>query len=161
MVFVGNKAKEITFSWQKTAVLSTMSKENVHGKFNTSEGATQWRIKQHRKIRKQNNLNVNLMPKFKEILATIKKHLPNKYWTILLVFGLYITFFDANSLLKRYKTTRQIRAVEQEIKQYDQRIAADQEEIQALESNLENLERFAREQYHMKKLNEDIFIIRE
>ncbi len=78
-----------------------------------------------------------------------------------MVFAVFILFFDGNSLYKRYKTRQQIASLEREIKEYDKRIANDQAEIKALEDNLENLERFAREYYFMKKQNEDIFIIKE
>ena len=94
-------------------------------------------------------------------MHTIKKHLPNKYGLVAIGFGIFICFFDGNSMLKRYHTRKQINAIEKEIKQYDERIARDQAEIKAMEDDLKNLERFAREFYHMKKPNEDVFIIRE
>ena len=40
-------------------------------------------------------------------------------------------------------------------------MAQDSARIEALGNNVENLERFAREKYYMKKADEDVFIIRE
>jgi cell division protein FtsB len=42
---------------------------------------------------------------------------------------------------------------------YEEKIKSDQAKLEELESNPANLEKFAREQYLMKKANEDIFII--
>ena len=42
---------------------------------------------------------------------------------------------------------------------YENKIKEDNRKIQELLGNKENLEKFAREQYLMKKPNEDIFVI--
>jgi cell division protein FtsB len=42
---------------------------------------------------------------------------------------------------------------------YQQKIEEDRRRIDELKTNTENLEKFAREQYLMKKDNEDIFVI--
>ena len=51
--------------------------------------------------------------------------------------------------------------LQKEIAFYKQNIATDQAKLEALNSSLENLETFAREEYLMHKPNEEIFIINE
>ena len=70
-------------------------------------------------------------------------------------------FFDDNSLISRAKSRTEIANLEKEIKFYRQNIESDKAKIDALNSSLENLEKFAREEYLMKNENEEIFIIDE
>ncbi|MCJ7771550.1 MAG: septum formation initiator family protein, partial [Desulfobacterales bacterium] len=44
---------------------------------------------------------------------------------------------------------------------YKERIASDEQKLQDLKSGKEDLEKFAREQYHMSKPDEDVFIVIE
>ncbi|MGM9746736.1 MAG: septum formation initiator family protein [Paludibacteraceae bacterium] len=91
----------------------------------------------------------------------IKLLLTNKYIVTLLAFGVYITFFDTNSLIDRMHTRRKIVDLQKEIAFYKQNIETDRAKLEALDSSLENLEKFARETYLMHKPNEEIFIINE
>lgn len=54
------------------------------------------------------------------------------------------------------KTMKQL---ENDMEYYRNRIEEDKRKLNELKTNDENLEKFAREQYHMKKEDEDIFII--
>lgn len=85
----------------------------------------------------------------------------NKYTVTLAVFAIWITFFDANSILNRIATRRRQREINRKIEVYRKEIETNDALLDALSSNKETLERFARENYKMKKKNEDIYIIRE
>jgi len=85
----------------------------------------------------------------------------NKYLIVLVVFTVFITFFDEHNLIDRFNTFRKIKSLEKEQQFYHDEIEATKKKKNELESNNENLEKFAREQYLMKKSNEDIFIIKE
>lgn len=75
-------------------------------------------------------------------------------------FFLVITFVTGDSnLVKRYSYDEKIRDLEKEIRYYRKQIETDQKKINDLRSNREWLERYAREEYLMKKENEDVFII--
>jgi cell division protein FtsB len=89
----------------------------------------------------------------------IKPVLTNKYLLVLVLFGIWITFFDENNLISRYKYDRKIRKLDQEISYYEKEIEQSRRKMLELKSNRENLEKFAREQYLMKEPNEEIFII--
>ena len=98
-----------------------------------------------------------------KIVDFYKKHLAglNKYWLVTILF-LAVTFFvgDTN-LYYRYKYDEKIRFLESEINRQKKEIEQNKQKIQELRTDKEGLERFAREEYLMKKENEDIFIIEE
>jgi len=91
----------------------------------------------------------------------IKPVLLNKYLLILIVFGVWFTCFDKHNLITRWKTNNNINQLKKEISFYKNEIENNKEKMQELRSSDEKLEKFAREQYLMKKDNEDTFIIHE
>ena len=91
----------------------------------------------------------------------IKRIFLNKYLFVLVVFGVFITLFDEYNLISRWNTSRKIAHLEQEVKFYEQEIENNKEKMSELQSSDENLEKFAREQFLMKKDDEDIFIVKE
>ncbi len=96
---------------------------------------------------------------YKENIRFIIPLLRNKYSLSLILFFVWIIFFDSNNLIERTINLRHIHALEKDKIYYDNKIAEDRTKLDELESNPENLEKFAREQYLMKKANEDIFIV--
>ncbi len=87
--------------------------------------------------------------------------LKNKFSLTLILFFVWIVFFDSNNLIDRTINLRQVHQLERDKIYYESKIAEDRIKLDELESNPENLEKFAREQYLMKKENEDIFIVAE
>jgi len=51
--------------------------------------------------------------------------------------------------------------LEKEIGQYEEEIRINKKKLNDLRTDKEGLERFAREEFYMKKANEDIFIIKD
>ena len=86
------------------------------------------------------------------------KYLRNSYLLIFIIFAIWMLFVDANSLFIHNDLNNEIDDLEQEKKYYKKEIEIDKKAIKKL-SNEEGLEKFAREQYYMKKDNEEIFII--
>lgn len=85
----------------------------------------------------------------------------NVYWLVIIGF-VAITFTDGDSsLYMRYKHDEKIRELEKEIKFYKDEIEVNTKKLNDLRTDKEGLERFAREEYFMKKPNEDVFIIRK
>ncbi len=68
-------------------------------------------------------------------------------------------FFSDSSLLKRMKYDRQIRDLKRQIEFYRAQIDTNKTKLNELQSSREDLEKFARENYLMKKENEEVFII--
>jgi cell division protein FtsB len=83
----------------------------------------------------------------------------NKYILTVVVFFGWLLLFDQNNLTERRKITREYNQLLQEQDYYLKKIEEDRKRIEELKTNNDNLEKFAREQYLMKKDNEDIFII--
>ena len=70
-----------------------------------------------------------------------------------------VVFLSDSSLIKRIRYDTQIRELETQIDYSQQQTASDMDKLHELRSNDEDLEKFARENYLMKKENEDVFII--
>ena len=68
-------------------------------------------------------------------------------------------FFDENSILIHYEFNKEINKLKNEKNYYKTEIVKDKNIIDSLK-NPKQLEKFAREKYHMKKENEDIYIIK-
>jgi cell division protein DivIC len=86
------------------------------------------------------------------------KILTNIFVLIFIPFLIWMLFFDENSYLVHRKFNSEIKDLESTISFYKTKIAEDKATIVKLNDSLQ-LERFAREQYLMKKENEDIYII--
>lgn len=101
---------------------------------------------------------------FRKIIAYLQpalKPFRNKYFVSLIVFVLWILFFDYNNLVDRTRLIREVNQLENDRDYYVERIKVDSARLMELRTSPENLEKFAREQYLMKKDNEDIFVIVE
>ena len=83
----------------------------------------------------------------------------NQYTIIGLIFLVWIAFFDQNNLIGKARLNSKIATLEKEKAYYQDKIEKDSRKKKELFSNKNNLEKFAREQYFMKKINEDIFVI--
>ena len=101
------------------------------------------------------------MEKLKKIWIKIFPYIKNKYILTFLVFLIWILFFDKNNLLERARNLKQLKQLEKDKIYYQERIEKDAARLEQLKTDKENLEKFAREQYYMKKENEDIFVIVE
>ncbi|MCX7987656.1 MAG: septum formation initiator family protein [Bacteroidales bacterium] len=85
----------------------------------------------------------------------------NKYFLATLFFLFWLILFDQNNWVDRVRMIKKKRQMEESIKYYQEKIREDKKRLQELQTDRENLEKFAREQYYMKRDNEDIFILEE
>jgi cell division protein FtsB len=86
------------------------------------------------------------------------KPFKNIFILIIVVFVIWMLFFDANSWLIHHELNTEIDDLEDEKEYYRKEIEKDKKDLKKL-STEEGLEKFAREEYYMKRDNEDIFII--
>ena len=84
--------------------------------------------------------------------------LTNIYVLILTVFVIWMLFFDTNSLLIHMELRKEIKRLEKQQEFLREEISKDRKIIEKL-SDPEELEKFAREQYYLKKKNEEIYLI--
>lgn len=85
----------------------------------------------------------------------------NAYWLVIIVFLVLTLTLGDSSLYKRYTYDQKICSLEKEIKHYQKEIEINSKKLNDLHTDKEGLERFAREEYFMKKPNEDVFIIKD
>ncbi len=97
----------------------------------------------------------------KLLMKLIAKIFSNKYVITFIIFYFWLYFFDQHSIWERNEQKETIEALEKEKAYFIENIENDKNRIKELKTNRKNLEKFAREQYLMKKNNEDIFIVIE
>jgi cell division protein FtsB len=83
----------------------------------------------------------------------------NKYFVVTLAFVVWMIFFDKNDLFSQYQYHSQLSKLKHERDFYQKETAKVHQELDELTSNKQELEKFAREKYLMKKDNEDVFVI--
>jgi cell division protein DivIC len=86
------------------------------------------------------------------------KFMSNKYVLIVLFFSVWMLFLDNYSYLDHRVLNKQVDELEDNKKYYQDEISKDQQNIKFLK-NPEQIEKYAREKYYMKKDSEDIYII--
>ena len=77
---------------------------------------------------------------------------------VLVVFAIWMLFFDANSYLIHRELNKEMDALENEKEYYQNEIKKDKKAIEELSTD-EGVEKLAREKYYMKKDSEEIYII--
>jgi|TARA_Y100000816_G_scaffold106526_1_gene74252 cell division protein FtsB len=94
---------------------------------------------------------------FLKLKVLIKKSL-FKYLIISISFLIWMTFLDTNSLLIHAELNREIKKLKKKRDALNKEILDDKSLIEKL-NDIDSLEHYAREEYNLKKENEDIFII--
>ena len=84
--------------------------------------------------------------------------LTNVYVLVLTAFVVWMVFFDTNSLLIHMELRKQIKSLEKTQQFLKEEIEKDKKIIEKL-SDPKEMEKFAREQYYLKKKDEEIFLI--
>jgi len=100
-------------------------------------------------------------PDWEKIWLFARKYLINKYVLTIAIFATVLTFCGEQSVLNRIQRAHEISEKEEELKEYREGIRRANDQIDRLNESTENLERFAREQYHMHADNEDVYIVDE
>lgn len=97
------------------------------------------------------------MKKFKDTL--LWKIIKNKYFIVVFVFFLIILVLDENNLLVIRSLHKDVAELEYTIDTMKQGIHQDSLQAVRLMYNLDTIERYGRENYYMKRKNEDVFIV--
>ena len=93
------------------------------------------------------------------MLKIIKKILLNRYFLAITAFVVWMIFFDANSLKRQRILNSRIDEIKGMRTFYVAEIAKNNTAIYELETNLETIEKYAREKYMMKRDSEDVYIV--
>ncbi len=99
--------------------------------------------------------------KAKDLILKVLIFPINKYVIALVAFVVWIIFFDDNNLMQHRQNLKDLALLEAQVNFYKQKIVTDKRKLYELQTNDANLEKFAREQFLMKKADEDVFVIVE
>jgi len=100
------------------------------------------------------------MKNAKSLLKILLSKLKSPFILLCFLFVLWMLFLDSNSYLSHRNLSHKIEQLEKDQVYYRAEIRKDSIALHEL-SSPEGLEKYAREKYHMKKENEEIFLIEE
>ena len=92
-----------------------------------------------------------------KLLNTLK----NKYLIATVAFMVWMVFFDHNNLLLHVQYRNELNDLSKSKKYYQEQIDKTKKEVELMQSNPKWMEKVAREQYLMKRDNEDVYLIKE
>ena len=93
------------------------------------------------------------------MLKKIPAPLKNKYVLSIIAFIVWLAFFDKNDFYSQYRFRQQLKVLQTDKQYYVEQIDVTQNNLNELMSSPANLEKFARENYLMKRDNEDLFVL--
>ncbi len=99
--------------------------------------------------------------KASEAFQKLLSRLPNKYLLVLIPYLVYMIFFDSNDLRSQYRLWKEVRNLKNDKVLLEQKLQQVVDERTQLFTDMNSLEKFAREQYFMKKEGETVFVIVE
>ncbi|WP_276132152.1 FtsB family cell division protein [Polluticoccus soli] len=85
--------------------------------------------------------------------------LTNKFLLTLLAFGAWMAYFDQHDWVSMQEKKKNLQDMKDNIAYLDKEIAKMEKEKTGMVSDPQVLEQYAREQYRMKRDNEDLYII--
>jgi cell division protein FtsB len=97
--------------------------------------------------------------KIKKINPQILKTGTNRYLLSAVVAFVWMLVFDRYDFFSQMKMVSEISSLEQDLAYYKNELESVNEERLIFKENREEIERFAREHYLMKKENEDLFLV--
>ena len=88
----------------------------------------------------------------------ILKILGNRYVIVTVFFIVWMVFLDNTSYLEHRVLNKQLDELKNNKKYFQDEISKDEQNIKKL-NNPDQIEKYAREKYYMKRENEDVYII--
>jgi cell division protein DivIC len=83
----------------------------------------------------------------------------NRYVIVLVIFAVWMLFFDQNSFLRQMQLKNELKSANEQKQFYLDQIRNDSIFLEELDKNIELKEKYARENYLMKKEEETVFSI--
>jgi cell division protein FtsB len=94
-----------------------------------------------------------------KILSFIQLFVRNKYLLAGTAFAIWMIFFDRNDLFTQRERKQELIRLEESKMHYAEQIAQERKALEELQHHPAAIEKYAREQYRMKRDNEDVFLI--
>ena len=107
---------------------------------------------------KENKLIKDIQPK-SETFKIIQKYVLNKYTITICMFLVWMIFFDKTSFLVINELNGEISRYEDQLEYYRKEYEKNDTFYKKLMNNKSEKEKYARENYFMKKPDEEIFIL--
>lgn len=89
------------------------------------------------------------------------KTFKNKYLIATILFVVWMLFFDHNNIFLHLQYRKELNELKADKKYYQEQIDLTRKEVDLIKSNPQAMEKVAREQYLMKKDDEDVFVVKE
>ena len=86
-------------------------------------------------------------------------YLRNKYTLTFLGFLIWLSFFDRNDFITTSSYRQKLNELKTQKEYFEEEIEKNKAYLLDLQTNRENLEKYGREKYFMKRDNEDVFVI--
>ena len=93
-----------------------------------------------------------------ELWKKARKWLLNKYAITLYVFAVLLLFIGEQSFINQFSRAREMYKVRKQIEEVRKETAKSESLLKSLEQ-VDSLERFAREKYHMHEENEVVYVV--
>lgn len=106
----------------------------------------------------KNEMIKEIKPKSKTY-RFIRKYIINRYTTVFILFLGWMIFFDDNSFLVIRELNQEIDKYEKQVEYYKSEYEKNDAYYKRLMNDKSEKEKYARENYFMKKPNEEIFIL--
>lgn len=85
----------------------------------------------------------------------------NRFVMMTAAFVVWMTFIDIHSCQVHREIDREMADIENSIDYYRHEITRDEDMLMQLQSQSDMLEKFAREQYLLRKENEEVYLVEE
>lgn len=92
-------------------------------------------------------------------ISRIIRFVKNKYFIATAIFLVIILFFSSNNIFFILGLSREVSNLHEEEKMLQEQITSDSIFFNGIKGNKEAIERYGREEYKLKKANEDLFVI--
>ncbi|MDW7694227.1 septum formation initiator family protein [Flammeovirgaceae bacterium SG7u.111] len=97
----------------------------------------------------------------KEFIKNILTKSRNLYLLTGLAFVVWMLFFDSNNILNQYELNQKFEDLQKQENFYKREITEIKKNMKELNSDPEQLEKFAREKYLFKRRGEDVYLVDE
>jgi cell division protein FtsB len=94
-----------------------------------------------------------------KLLRFLPTFLRNKYLLSLTGFAVWMIFFDKNDVFTQMQRRSELAEIEDSKSYFSQKIEESKKFSKEIQSDAAAIEKFARERYHMKRENEDLFLV--
>jgi cell division protein DivIC len=95
-----------------------------------------------------------------QTLKPLLGYLKNKYVIVILAFTVWMAFFDPKDMGLILSRTSKLKELKHSEKHLKIEIQETKKELSLLKSDAKSIEKYARENFYMKKDNEELFIVK-